>query len=171
MVLPLGMLRSLRISFPQKLGLACIFGLALVDIAIDILRIVITFTEVFNTALMVFEPIIAVINCALPVYRGVLRRTAGRGQSKWRSISRSWFSTRPNSGSAKAVVAVKECAIFGTGRLPRDSWARLSLQKPAATKKPWQIAVKWDLNAESVDSSMEDTFIYHGEPTGPQMDV
>ncbi|KAF2111195.1 hypothetical protein BDV96DRAFT_582732 [Lophiotrema nucula] len=76
--LPLTMLRSLQMRMREKIGLAFIFGLVLIDIAFAILRVVFTITETFksvpdrNTLWSSLDPIVAVMVCTLPCYRSVL---------------------------------------------------------------------------------------------------
>ncbi|TAQ87319.1 hypothetical protein B7494_g4369 [Chlorociboria aeruginascens] len=80
MALPLGMLREIRISIAQKLGLAGIAGLVIIDIVFDILRTVYTvgdYADSFpnaNAVWALLEPTIAVMVCALPTYRSLLSK-------------------------------------------------------------------------------------------------
>jgi len=78
MILPLGMLRTLHITTAQKLGLIGVTALVFIDIVFDILRTVYTLGATgsgfpdANDVWDICEPAIAVIVCALPVYRGLL---------------------------------------------------------------------------------------------------
>ena len=74
------MLRNLQMALSQKLGLAAIFAIVIIDIIFDILR-----TVYFNSAVLsqfpdvsavwdLCEPSIAVIVCSLPSYRTLLSR-------------------------------------------------------------------------------------------------
>ncbi|MCJ1325354.1 hypothetical protein MMC10_002017 [Thelotrema lepadinum] len=79
MVLPIGMLAKLNLSLHQRLALAGLFGIVLVDIIFDILRTVFsvqqTFDPSFASLSAVFnlcEPAVAVMVCTLPSYRSLL---------------------------------------------------------------------------------------------------
>jgi hypothetical protein len=78
MVLPIAMLKSLHMGIMQKVGLAIVFALVLIIVAMDILRIVYTLamdlseSQDSNALWGILEPTIAVIVCALPCYRGFL---------------------------------------------------------------------------------------------------
>lgn len=71
MVLPIWMLQKLQMRVPQKLGLAIIFLLALVDITFDIVRIIYT-VKGQSIVWDILEPTIAVIISCLPTYRSLL---------------------------------------------------------------------------------------------------
>ena len=77
MALPLGMLHCLQMKRIEKLGLAAIFCLGWLEIALDITRIL-QWKNESPLALSLMEPVIALILCPLPVYRGLLRRFTGR---------------------------------------------------------------------------------------------
>lgn len=76
MALPLWMLIRLQMRTAQKLGLALVFMLALVDIIVDILRTIYSISEgVVSLHAMIFEILeatIAVIISCLPTYRIIL---------------------------------------------------------------------------------------------------
>lgn len=86
MALPLGMLRSLHMARSQKIGLAAIFTIVVIDIVFDILRTVYTASAYLsqfpdaNAVWALCEPSVAVMVCALPSYRGLLSRH-NRGSS------------------------------------------------------------------------------------------
>jgi hypothetical protein len=77
-VLPIVMLVPMLMHSSQKFGLALVFSLVAIDIAFDILRTVYTTSVYFsqfpdqNAMWAILEPTIAVMVCALPVYRGLL---------------------------------------------------------------------------------------------------
>ena len=90
MALPFWMLKDLKISIPQKIGLAFIFSLAIVCVALDIVRVVEAVNQ--NQALYTIIEInfVVIISC-LPTYRALLgmgqRRKLSRPSttSPWRS--------------------------------------------------------------------------------------
>ena len=82
MGLPLGMLRDLRVNAAQKAGLAVVFSLGALTVAVDIVRIVANFTLTVKTTFNMLEPTVAVIVCALPTYRRFLGAAGGAGVSK-----------------------------------------------------------------------------------------
>lgn len=115
MILPIAMIRSLHMGFTQKIGLAVVFALVLVIVAMDILRTVYTLAmdltegQDANALWGILEPTIAVIVCALPCYRGLLRLNTGNtqnesfwsfGQSSHRS---AWSRLFRSSGSSSSV--------------------------------------------------------------------
>ena len=75
MALPLCMLRTLQMPRKQKIGLAAVFLLGLVDLAFDIIRVYHT-VHVAGTGSWaiwdILEPCIAVITSALPPYKILL---------------------------------------------------------------------------------------------------
>ena len=77
MALPLWMLKDLKISIPQKIGLVFIFSLAIVCVALDIVRVVEAVNQ--NQALYTIIEInfVVIISC-LPTYRALL----GMGQRR-----------------------------------------------------------------------------------------
>lgn len=105
MLLPLWMLHALQMQMIQKIGLACIFLLATIDILFDILRTVHTVNRDSLTthAIIwdVLEPTIAVIISCLPSYRALFKHS--------RSRSAVWYKTL---GSEARV---------GTPRAQRDA--------------------------------------------------
>lgn len=77
MILPMAMLNQIPLRLLQKLGLAFVFSLVLVSVALNILRTL--YTSAIRPELMdqnliwsILEPTIAVIICALPYYRVLL---------------------------------------------------------------------------------------------------
>ncbi|MCJ1421266.1 hypothetical protein MMC32_007628 [Xylographa parallela] len=86
MALPLWMLKGLRISRAQKIGLAAIFLIAFIDILFDILRTIYTVNGGavgLDTTFDILEPSIAVIISTLPTYRALFmsRRRMETGSS------------------------------------------------------------------------------------------
>ena len=82
--LPLYMLRGLHIRPAQKVGLAALFLICVVDIVFDILRAAFALDGgilSLNILWNMLEPIVAVIVCALPTYRGLLAPRGGRGRA------------------------------------------------------------------------------------------
>jgi len=88
MVLPIAMLKSLHMGIMQKGGLAIVFALVLIIVAMDILRTVYTLamdlseSQDSNALWGILEPTIAVIVCALPCYRGFLSFNTGNTQNE-----------------------------------------------------------------------------------------
>ena len=79
LILPIGMLISMKLSVLQKLGVASIFGIVLVDLVFDILRTIVTVDTISGSpnlsqtiAFTLCEPSVAVIICALPIYQALL---------------------------------------------------------------------------------------------------
>ena len=78
MALPLMMLRPLHMRWSQKLGLAVIFGLVLINIVLELLRTILTIVVDFDNfrgygvVCFIMQANIAVITCALPCYRGLV---------------------------------------------------------------------------------------------------
>ena len=79
MVLPLGMLAKIRMSAPQRLGLAAIFAIGLIDVLFDVLRTVYNVRLIYgswaiqvSTVVTLCEPAVAVMVCTLPSYRSLL---------------------------------------------------------------------------------------------------
>ena len=77
MLLPLWMLHNLQIQTIQKLGLACLFLLAMIDILFDILRTTHRISGIYGQAVAatwdILEPTIAVIISCLPSYRALFK--------------------------------------------------------------------------------------------------
>ncbi|KAF2259940.1 hypothetical protein CC78DRAFT_585327 [Lojkania enalia] len=102
MILPIAMLKGMLMRTSQKVGLALVFSLVLVDIAFDILRTVYTaemkpeFLDK-DSLWAILEPTIAVIVCALPCYRHYLSWNVSRG-----------FTSFINSFQSRSFVAVSE---------------------------------------------------------------
>ena len=85
MVLPIGMLIKLNLSIHQRLALAGIFGIVLIDILFDILRTIFSVQQFYDPSVaplsVVFnlcEPAVAVVVCALPSYRSLLPTQAAK---------------------------------------------------------------------------------------------
>jgi hypothetical protein len=76
--LPIMMLRKLQMRRNEKVGLAVVFALVLLDICFTILRVVYTLSSVFtkvsdeNTLWVSLDPIVAVLVCTLPCYRNLV---------------------------------------------------------------------------------------------------
>ena len=98
MALPFWMLGDLKITMPQKLGLAIIFSVAIVCIALDIVRVVEAISQ--NQALYtVIEINLVVVISCLPTYRtliGVRKRKRSRQSHSWRSLERGKYSRSPD---------------------------------------------------------------------------
>jgi hypothetical protein len=96
MIIPITMLKSLHMGVMHKIGLAAVFALVLVIVAMDILRTVYTLDmdlkegQDANALWGILEPTIAVIVCALPCYRGLLgfRPDSSQNERFW-SLDRS----------------------------------------------------------------------------------
>ena len=176
------MLRSLKVNRAQKVALAGVFLVALVVVMCDIMRAVATFTFTINTAFNVLEPIIAVLVCALPVYRSLLGGAFGGGASKW---WRSWFSSIRSGGSSRSAGLNAEKARFAAGSpSSTSSWtagsgssappsregARSAPPQPLG-KMPKQIVVQTDLESQHVDSPLNYGIHYDVKASGPRMDV
>ncbi|MCJ1389046.1 hypothetical protein MMC18_001900 [Xylographa bjoerkii] len=103
MALPLWMLKGLRISRAQKIGLAAIFLIAFIDILFDILRTIYTVNGGavgLDTTFDILEPTIAVIISTLPTYRALfMTRKRSETGSSFGNIETSNFSS--NTKSAK----------------------------------------------------------------------
>lgn len=91
MVLPIAMIQTLRMAAVQKIGLAITFALVLVIVSMDILRTIYTLSmdlskgQDSNALWGILEPTIAVIVCALPCYRGLLKfnTTTTQNETFW----------------------------------------------------------------------------------------
>lgn len=93
MALPLWMIKDLKITLPQKIGLIFIFCLAFVCIALDILRVVeaVAHHEALYTIIEI--NFVVIISC-LPTYRALLginkrRKSTAASGSKSRTLSGS----------------------------------------------------------------------------------
>ena len=99
MGLPIWMLKDLKISIAQKTGLAFIFSLAIVCVALDIIRVIEAVKQ--NQALYTIIEInfVVIISC-LPTYRALLgigqRRKSSRPSSNypWRSREEGQYFTK-----------------------------------------------------------------------------
>ncbi len=125
MALPLWMIKDLKITLPQKIGLIFIFCLAFVCIALDILRVV--EAVALNQALYTIIEInfVVIISC-LPTYRALLginkrrKSTAASGSRSrtlsgshaWRSIDRGVASESED----KQPIRSKEASDIEMGR-------------------------------------------------------
>ncbi len=102
MVLPFWMLKDLKISTAQKVGLAFIFSLAFACVALDIVRVVEAVSQ--HQALYTIIEInsVVIISC-LPTYRallGIRQRRRSRkpsGSYPWRSLEKSAGQRSENS--------------------------------------------------------------------------
>ncbi|MCJ1286824.1 hypothetical protein MMC26_006170 [Xylographa opegraphella] len=106
MALPLWMLKGLRISRAQKIGLAAIFLIAFIDILFDILRTIYTVNGAavgLDTTFDILEPSIAVIISTLPTYRALFmtRRRTEVGSS-FGNMKTSNISTSAQSAGGEA---------------------------------------------------------------------
>ena len=93
MALPLGMLRTLRVGPAKKVGLACVFALALIVIVFDVMRTVEQTARRGHAVFALLQPPIAVLVCALPVYGSLVASIARRGSAGWRRLR-----ARPRAG-------------------------------------------------------------------------
>jgi hypothetical protein len=103
------MLKSMLMSRRQKTGLGIVFALVLVTIAFDILRTVFTLKmrtdfQDENAVWALMEPTVAVIICALPVYRGLLSWDVSKSpfRSLLSSFSRSFSNISGEKGSMRS---------------------------------------------------------------------
>ncbi|KAK4691594.1 hypothetical protein P7C71_g5434, partial [Lecanoromycetidae sp. Uapishka_2] len=91
MALPFWMLKDLKIDRSQKIGLGLIFSVALVCVALDIVRTVEAVAQ-HQALYTIIEINLVVIMSCLPAYRALLtifqRRKASRpkGNSAWKSL-------------------------------------------------------------------------------------
>ena len=180
MALPLCMLRSLRVNRAQKVALSGVFTVALVVVACDITRTVATFTFTINTAFNVLEPAIAVIVCALPVYRSLLGGVAGGSASKW---WRSWFSSIRSGGSSRSGLSAEKARLGAATPESAGSWTAGSSSAPPSRegvrrppppplgKTPKQIVVRTDLESQHVHSPLNYGIHYDVKASGPGMNV
>ena len=103
MALPLWMLKGLRISRAQKIGLAAIFLIAFIDILFDILRTIYTVNGGavgLDTTFDILEPSIAVIVSTLPTYRAlVMTRRRTETGSSFGNVKTSNISSNTNSAT------------------------------------------------------------------------
>lgn len=90
LALPLFFIKRLQMSTAQKLSAAAVFALIIVDILMGLIRNIgvacssagydLGFESDFLTSMGIIEPALAVIVCALPVYRVVLSNSQTRRQ-------------------------------------------------------------------------------------------
>ncbi|PVH94103.1 hypothetical protein DM02DRAFT_540184 [Periconia macrospinosa] len=130
MILPISILRSLKMGIKQKLGLSFVFALVLIIVVLDILRTVYTLDQNLkegqdaNALWGVLEPSIAVIVCALPCYRGLLNFHTGTTQnnskfsighpSSWSRLFKSSSSmSRSSRNDSKEGIVFKEFSTDG----------------------------------------------------------
>ena len=99
MVLPIGMLIKLKLSIHQRLALAGIFGIVLIDILFDILRTVFSVQQAYDpsvaplsTVFNLCEPAVAVIVCTLPSYRSLLPTQAAKRSISSHKQSKDMFN-------------------------------------------------------------------------------
>lgn len=103
MMLPLAMIRKLRMRLQEKIVLALVFGLVLVDISFATLSFVYFMaslesealeTKLWNALWANLDPIVAVLVCTLPCYRSVVspKRTQPISDNAISSYSSSKFS-------------------------------------------------------------------------------
>ena len=102
---------------PQKLGLAVIFSVAIVCIALDIVRVVEAISQ--NQALYTVIEInmVVVISC-LPTYRaliGVRKRKRSQQSRSWRSLERGKYS-RSQDGDNDPLRTAKSSEIEMSAR-------------------------------------------------------
>lgn len=120
MALPISMLGPLRMKKREKIGLAFIFALVLIDVAFDILRVVFTVSSALsrfpdqNVLWNNLDALIAVLVCTLPCYRGLLSRSSPRpltdttyfafGSSRLANLFNSTSSGQKSSMKSSTVV-------------------------------------------------------------------
>ena len=107
LLVPIIMIRKLYIKTSEKVGLGIIFALAILDVAFEILRVVFSVSFALtkypdrNLLWATLDPLISVMVCALPCYRGVLTRgwvrTAVDNLSYDSSKFKGWFMVSINS--------------------------------------------------------------------------
>ncbi len=151
MALPLSILRDLKISMSQKLGLAFIFSFAIVCVALDIVRVVEAVSQ--NQALYtVIEINLVVVISCLPTYRTLLnigQLYKSRQIRPWRSLEQGnyWRSQdgdvhqfgRGKSSememSAKSIHVTQNLDVSNLARDmdPLDSLESISKPARAAT--------------------------------------
>ena len=88
MVLPLSMLFRIQISARQKIGLALIFSIAIVTIALDIVRTVESISGGafgYISLYCILETTLTVIISSLPVYRGLVSYVQKRKYDRYPS--------------------------------------------------------------------------------------
>ena len=98
MALPLYMLKGLQMPTSRKVGLGCLFCLAFVVIAVDIIRTVITIDGspvTLGTVLDFLEPQLAVIISCLPTYRSLFSTVRKREAKRYKHIP---FSIHDKAG-------------------------------------------------------------------------
>ena len=190
MALPLAMLRTLRISRAQKVGLAGVFLVAGVDVALDIARTIGTFAATVNVALNVLEPTIAVIVCALPVYRNFVKGLAGSGVAaeRWWSAGRSWWSRsswlsslRSRSGGSKggtsqesgrAIWVEKDQECYSESQTSRGKSRDGPWLPPLVLTKPsWLLTGPTATELGAVDEPLNYGIRYYANATGPRENV
>ncbi|KAF2651631.1 hypothetical protein K491DRAFT_637099 [Lophiostoma macrostomum CBS 122681] len=138
MILPTTMLKSLHMGVKHKVGLAAVFALVLVIVAMDILRTVYTLDmdladgQDANALWGILEPTIAVIVCALPCYRGLLgfRPDSSQNESFWssdRTRSSAWSRLFKSSSSRSESERSDSQGRVGTGDSDeKDSFSKHS---------------------------------------------
>lgn len=94
MALPLGVLHGLKLRLPQKLGLAFVFSIAIVIVALDILRTVEAIDNNQNLYTILEINFTVIISC-LPVYRSLLSKINQRRSSGW--------SSRKSGGESRSL--------------------------------------------------------------------
>ena len=132
MALPFWMLRDLKISISQKLGLAFIFSFAIVCVALDIVRVVEAVSQ--NQALYTIIEInfVVMISC-LPTYRTLLsirKRKQSQQIYPWRSLEQEqyWRShdrdNHPLRGGKSSEIEMSARSIQVTQNLETSNVAR-----------------------------------------------
>ncbi|MCJ1383475.1 hypothetical protein MMC17_006589 [Xylographa soralifera] len=137
MALPLWMLRGLRISRAQKIGLAAIFLIAFIDILFDILRTIYTVNGGavgLDTTFDILEPSIAVIISTLPTYRALFmtRRRTETGSSfsniKSSNISSNTKSARREAYELSPSETGFDLSESGVGSFPDTGGGKETLE-------------------------------------------
>lgn len=131
MALPFWMLRDLKVSLPQKLGLAFLFSFAIVCVVLDIVRVVEAISQ--NQALYTIIEInfVVIISC-LPTYRALLgmrQRKNSRQSYTWKSREGSYWRSRdsdnhPLRGEKSSEIEMSAKSIHITQNLETSNDAR-----------------------------------------------
>ena len=90
MILPLWMLHTLQMRAGQKVALAALFTLGMIDIIFDVLRTIYTVNGgafALNTLWDILEPTIAVIISCLPTYASLFKPTQSKKSSSYKALA------------------------------------------------------------------------------------
>lgn len=138
MLLPLGILRKLRIRKTQKLGLVLVFSVCLLTIALELFRFVrnITGDETTNNVLyaVINANLVVIISCT-PTYRSLWKL--------WqKSRPKTASATSSSEGYARPRKSVQKPLVFDSGESLLESRGSgspvLPLQSFQQTESPWE---------------------------------